>query len=72
MKKKKIKQICKNCKLFDPEEKICKVTIIQDGEYWELPTKPEDECHWIKNGVIENIQQIRAWSDGEKGYIEYS
>ena len=70
--KKKIDQICKNCKLFDPKEGVCAVVVIHKGEHLELKTNSEDECHWIKNGIVENIQQLRAWSDGKQGYVEYT
>jgi hypothetical protein len=36
----------------------------------ELMTKPNDPCMWEKMGVP--VQQIRAWSDGHNGYIEYT
>jgi hypothetical protein len=61
--------ICKNCKLFDPKNSICTVVIIDKGEKMELMTKPNDPCMWEKMGV--SVQQIRAWSDGKNGYIEY-
>lgn len=67
-----VEQICKNCKLFDPKEKTCQVVVVMDGEHYELPTEPENECFWVKNGLVDDIKQLKAWSDGENGYIEVS
>ncbi len=77
---KKIEQICKNCKLYNPEEGICRVNVIMEGEYYELPVKPNDKCHWqgLEKELSEKfgerfelpIQQVRIWSDGQKGYVE--
>ena len=92
-----IERICKNCKLFNHKESVCGVTVVCNGEHYELPVLPYDECHWEKidkeiQEELENkikskeffksdliheldksieIQQMRIWSDGENGYIEY-
>lgn len=42
------RKICKNCSLFNSETKTCGVTIINEGQYWELPVKETDRCHWLK------------------------
>jgi hypothetical protein len=59
---------CKNCKLYDKKEGVCTVTVVRDGEKFELPTRPNDECFWEKNGV--EIQEIKVWSDGKNGYVK--
>jgi hypothetical protein len=62
------KHICKNCLLYDKENGVCKVTIILEGQYYELPTLPNNDCYWEKNDL--EIKQIKMWSDGENGFIE--
>lgn len=59
---------CKDCKLYNSKDKVCTVVIISDGERFELPTLPNNECMWIKSGV--DVHEIRVWSDGENGYVQ--
>lgn len=66
--KKEVNPKCKNCLLYNKNEGICMVTVIQNGQYYHLPVKPNDECHWVKNGI--DVKQIRLWSDGKNGYVE--
>jgi hypothetical protein len=66
---KKIEKVCQNCSLYSKEHSTCGVTIIQDGELHEITTKPDDECVWEEMGI--QVNQIRVWSDGKNGYIEY-
>lgn len=68
MEKKQLK--CKNCSLYNKKEGVCSVVIMHDGQKWEMKTKPNDNCAWIEHGI--DIQGVRAWSDGENGYIEYT
>jgi len=46
MNKEKVPHICKFCELYHPQEKVCDITIILEGEYMELETEPNDHCHW--------------------------
>ncbi len=69
-KKKRLPLICKNCKLWNKDEKVCSVVIIHDGEKMELETKAEDRCKWEEMGV--DVHRLRAWSDGKNGYLEYT
>ena len=69
-KKKKIKHICQNCKLYNPEEGVCSVTIVLEGEKYEITTEPKDSCHWEKHGLLNEVRQMRIWSDGRDGFIE--
>lgn len=64
------KHICKNCKLYNKKESVCTVTIVHEGEYYELPVKPNDPCIWEKEGIA--VETMKAWSDGENGFIEYT
>ncbi len=57
--KKTVRKICKNCKLYNPEEGTCGVTVVYAGEYLELKVKPSDRCHWLK------VEQELAMMDGE-------
>jgi hypothetical protein len=68
--RKKNPLICKNCKLYNSKQGVCSVVVVDKGEKFELMTKPNDRCMWEKMGVP--VQRIRAWSDGENGYIEYT
>lgn len=65
-----MERICRNCGLWDAKNGVCKVTIINEGEYYEISTQPNDPCVWDALGV--EIQQMRVWSDGTNGYIETS
>jgi hypothetical protein len=64
----KKKLICKKCKLYDKKEQVCTVTVIQNGEKFELQTQPNDECFWEKNGL--EINEIKIWSNGKDGFIK--
>lgn len=66
---KKIPQ-CKQCIMFDRENTICRVTFIMAGEDYVLTTKADDECHLIKNNIIDEVQSAGYWSDGKDGYVE--
>ncbi len=57
--KKAIKKICKNCRLYNPEEGVCGVTVMHEGEYLELKVRPNDRCWW------EKMEQELATMDGE-------
>ena len=63
-----IERICKNCKLYDAASGTCTVSIIHEGEYYELPVLPTDTCFWEKEDIP--INQIRTWSDGNSGFVE--
>ena len=58
-KKKTIRKICKNCKLYNPEEGVCGVTVVREGEYFELKVRPNDHCWW------EKMEQELSMMDGE-------
>lgn len=75
--KNKIKRICKNCKLYNPEKSICSVIILYDGQKINLPVDPEDPCFFEEkyfNPITGNtedyndIQEVRLWvEDPETG-----
>ncbi len=68
--RKKKPLVCKNCKLYDAKARICTVVILDKGQKLELMTEPNDPCMWERMGV--EVQRIRAWSDGENGFIEWT
>lgn len=69
---------CKNCLLFNSETSACGITIIKDGEYHEIATQPNDQCHWIRLekelgfNMLDHVKTAGVWSDGKNGYIQYS
>jgi hypothetical protein len=60
-KKKKIKEICNNCRLCDHERGLCKVTVMINGEKFNMPVFPDDKCHMEELGV--EIKEIRWWQE---------
>lgn len=64
MNEKSVKKICKNCRLYNPQEGVCAVTVMHGGEYLELKVKPNDRCWW------ERMEQELATLDGEDTQIE--
>jgi len=77
---KTIERVCRNCRLYNPTEGTCQVTVLHEGERYELPVQPNDRCHWeaaeaavsrqFGERVEVPIQQVRMWSDGTNGFIE--
>lgn len=63
-----IEKVCKNCKLYNKEEGTCSVTVVHEGNYYELPVLPNDKCFWQEQDIP--VSLLRAWSDGKNGYIE--
>lgn len=75
-----MEKICKNCLYFNKEKSICNITIIHEGEYYELPVLPTNECYWLK---LENelsqkfdekfelkINEVKKWFDGKNIHVE--
>lgn len=56
---KRIEPICRNCRLFDEPNELCKVTILLGGERFNLPVSPEDHCHMDELGIP--VEQVRWW-----------
>ncbi len=59
----KIRKICKNCKLYNPVESVCSVTVLHEGEYLELKVRPNDRCWWDK------MAQELSLLDGEETFL---
>lgn len=75
-KNKKIDPICKNCRLFDPKNKICRVVILHEGERINIPVDAEDPCFFEQQYFdpttkamedFNEIKQVRFWVEDEKG-----
>lgn len=73
---KKIKHICKNCRLFDEGLGVCSVIILHEGEKVKIPVSPDDPCFFeepyfdpITNekSDFNEIKQIRMWVEDENG-----
>ncbi len=72
---KTIEHICKNCRLFAPKEQICTVTVLAEGQKYNLPVSPYDSCHMESLGI--EVQQVRFWCENpetgekaEKGIVK--
>jgi hypothetical protein len=75
--KRKLKPICRNCVLFAPEQHICKVVILNEGERMNIPVDADDPC-FFKNKFIAlkndgqkeqfqpEIDQVRWWVEDPK------
>lgn len=41
-----MERICRNCRLFNDRDNVCGVTVVVEGDHYELPVLPNDPCHW--------------------------
>jgi len=46
--KKPLKVKCGNCQRYNPNQGVCSITVLKEGEYLELLVKKTDDCHWLK------------------------
>lgn len=75
-KKKNIEKVCNNCRLFDSNNKLCKVVVLHEGQKINIPVDPSDSCFFeqdyfdpitnIKSDFNE-IREIKVWVENEKG-----
>jgi len=63
-KKKKIKHICGNCRLYDNANGECKVSCMVNGESYHMPVFWQDKCHMEELGI--EVNEIRWWSENPK------
>jgi hypothetical protein len=63
-KKKKIKHICGNCRLYDHVNEQCQVSCMINGEAYHIPVFTNDKCHMEVLGI--EVQEIRWWSEDPK------
>lgn len=75
-KKKPIEKICNNCRLFDPANKLCKVTVLYEGRKINIPVDPEDSCFFEQEyfdpktnqkSDFNEIREIKVWVENETG-----
>lgn len=50
---------CKECRLFDKPNGICKISILLDGKKYNMPVDGEDSCHMIELDIP--VEQVRWW-----------
>lgn len=60
---------CKNCICYDPKQGICKVGVFFQGEKYNLPVFPNDNCHLYELGIP--VQEIRWFIENNKVKVEY-
>lgn len=65
MAKKKIKEICGNCLLYNAEKGECKVAVLIEGKEYHMPVFPQDKCHLQELNIP--VQQVRWWCEDDKG-----
>jgi hypothetical protein len=66
MTNKAIEKICNNCKLYDPQEGICRVVVLMEGRKVYLPVDPHESC-FFGDEFIEDVKEIKFWVENEKG-----
>lgn len=75
--KKKLEPKCKNCRLFDEAQGLCRVIILYAGEKTNLPVDAEDDCFFEgeftalnEKGKQESfrpeVQQVKFWTEDPK------
>jgi hypothetical protein len=83
---KNIKHICKNCKLYNMQDRHCSVIVLFEGERMYPPTEPEDSCLFEEEFICldekgeklekwtPEIQEVKFWVEnpitGERGVKE--
>lgn len=76
--KKKIKQICGNCKLYNPQKGHCSIIILHKGQKLNLPVLAEDKCFYQEEGyfdpasetaenLVDDIKEVKLWVEDENG-----
>jgi len=63
--KKEIEPICKNCLLYNPDKKECKVAILVAGKEYHMPVELNDRCHMDELGI--EVNQVRWWTEDKEG-----
>jgi len=75
-KKKPLKPICKNCKLFHRRKRHCNVAVLYAGKEIHLPVDPEDDCFFqsefipidedhpeVVEPLGEHLKEVRFWCE---------
>jgi hypothetical protein len=61
----KKKEVCGNCRIYNPEKGTCGVAVLIEGKQYHMPVFPKDKCHMEELGI--EIQQVRWWVEGQDG-----
>ncbi len=56
---KKLEKNCGNCRLFNKKDSHCSVTVLLDGQRYNMPVDESDNCHMEDLGI--EVQQVRWW-----------
>lgn len=77
VKKKQIKRICDNCKLFNPAKSECAIIVLHEGQRLHLPVVAEDPCFFEESYFDPNskamedfageIKEVKFWVENEQG-----
>lgn len=72
-----IERICNNCRLFNPKESNCSVTILMEGRRYNIPVDPEDPCFFEQEyfdpqtkkmeNFAEELKEVKFWLEDESG-----
>lgn len=76
-KKKEIKRICQNCKLYNPETSECAIVVLHEGQRLRLPVLAHEPCFFegmyfdpttkAMEDFADDIKQVRFWVEDDKG-----
>ncbi len=55
---------CGNCRLFNKINETCTVSILFEGQKYNMPVSPSDKCHMEELGI--EIKQVRWWVEDPK------
>ena len=72
LKKKKLKPICGNCRLFNEKTKRCSVVVLFEGQKINIPVDAEDACFFNTEFIAKDdkfkveINEIKIWTEDPK------
>jgi hypothetical protein len=61
---KKQTQKCGDCYLFNRENETCKISILIDGQKYNMPVSANDDCHMLELEIP--IEQVKFWVEDPK------
>lgn len=77
--KKKKKQVCGNCTLYNKEKGTCRIVVLNEGQKMYVPVDPQDKCFFGDKFTATNsegeqeeilpadeVKQIRMWAEDPK------
>jgi hypothetical protein len=74
-KSKKLKEVCKNCLLYNAAKKECRVAVLHEGQKYNIPVDPDDACFFGNKFTANNeeftmtdeIKEIKMWVEDKDG-----